>query len=145
MPRALCRLREHLVGWQVVHQAGDGQLQHTEQRYQQASVDALVVAFIDELATLVTTSDLVVCRAGGTALAELALAGVPAILVPSPSAMDYQWPNAEVYSSAGAASIIDETEDSGTLDEALFADLKRLLSDPSRRKDGRQYAKDGPS
>src|SRR5207244_2709050 len=110
------------------------QLQETEQRYHQAGVDALVVAFIDDMAPLVFDSDLVVCRAGATTLAELALAGVPAILVPSPAMMDYQWPNAEVYAAAGAATIIDETDQSTPLDAALVEHLKPLLSDAIRRE-----------
>ena len=64
-----------------------------------AGVDALVVAFIDELAPVMFDSDLVVCRPGGTTLAELSLAGVPAILVPYPRSMDYHLPNAEVFAA----------------------------------------------
>ena len=111
MPRALSRLRQQLSGWQIVHQAGDGQLQETERRYHDVCVNAMVFAFVDEMAPLIFGSDLVVCRGGATTLAELALAGAPAVVVPSPGAMDYQWPNAEVYASAGAATIVDETDD----------------------------------
>ena len=133
MPRALGRLRDQLSGWQIVHQSGDGQLQETERRYHEAGVDALVVAFVDEMAPLLLASDLVVCRAGATTLAELALAGVPAILVPAPTAMDYQWPNAEVYASAGAATVIDETDIPGPLEAALVDHLKPLLADGANR------------
>jgi hypothetical protein len=38
------------------------------------------------------------------------MADAPAVIAPSPGAMDYQWPNAEVYASAGAATIVDETK-----------------------------------
>jgi UDP-N-acetylglucosamine--N-acetylmuramyl-(pentapeptide) pyrophosphoryl-undecaprenol N-acetylglucosamine transferase len=133
MPRALGRLREQLSGWQIVHQSGEGQLQQTERRYHDVGIEALVVAFIDEMAQLMFESDLVVCRAGATTLAELALAGIPAVLVPSPAMMDDQWPNAEVYASAKAATIIDETEDLASLEASLVAELKPLLSDSSRR------------
>jgi UDP-N-acetylglucosamine:LPS N-acetylglucosamine transferase len=48
--------------------------------------------------------------------------------------MDYQRPNAEVYGSAGAATLIDETDDnSGPLDDALVQQLKSLLIDEARR------------
>jgi UDP-N-acetylglucosamine--N-acetylmuramyl-(pentapeptide) pyrophosphoryl-undecaprenol N-acetylglucosamine transferase len=134
MPRALSRLREQLFGWQIVHQAGDGQLQDTERRYHEVCVNAMVFAFVDEMAPLIFGSELVVCRGGATTLAELALAGAPAVIVPSPSAMDYQWSNAEVYASAGAAAIIDETEHPETLDDALIQQLKSLLTDGGRRE-----------
>ena len=74
-----------LHGWQIVHQTGDGQLQETEARYAQRGLKALAVTHIDEIASVLFASDLVVCRSGGTTLAELALAGVPAMLVPYPA------------------------------------------------------------
>jgi UDP-N-acetylglucosamine--N-acetylmuramyl-(pentapeptide) pyrophosphoryl-undecaprenol N-acetylglucosamine transferase len=134
MPRALSRLRQQLSGWQIVHQAGDGQLQETERRYHDVCVNAMVFAFIDEMAPLIFGSDLVVCRGGATTLAELALAGAPAVVAPLPGAMDYQWSNAEVYASAGAVALVDETEDTAPFDDAIVSQLKTLLIDDSRRE-----------
>ena len=55
-----------------------------------------------------------VCRAGGTTLAELAVSGVPAVLVPYPyAADDHQRKNAEVYTSAGACLLLDQREVTG--------------------------------
>jgi UDP-N-acetylglucosamine--N-acetylmuramyl-(pentapeptide) pyrophosphoryl-undecaprenol N-acetylglucosamine transferase len=133
VPRALSRLRQQLSGWQIIHQAGDGQLQETERRYHDVCVNAMVFAFVDEMAPLIFGSDLVVCRGGATTLAELALAGAPAVIAPSPGAMDYQWPNAEVYASAGAATLVDETEDTAPFDDAIVEELRSLLVDESRR------------
>jgi UDP-N-acetylglucosamine--N-acetylmuramyl-(pentapeptide) pyrophosphoryl-undecaprenol N-acetylglucosamine transferase len=132
MPNALARLRDQLAGWQVVHQSGEGQLQQTEARYRAAGVDALVVAFIDEIAPIMFASDLVVCRAGGTTLAELALASIPAILVPNPRVIDYHLPNAEVFAAAGAATIIDETEVPGELEDALVEHVESLIVNEDR-------------
>jgi UDP-N-acetylglucosamine--N-acetylmuramyl-(pentapeptide) pyrophosphoryl-undecaprenol N-acetylglucosamine transferase len=134
MPPAARDLGDRLSGWQVVHQTGEGQLQQTIDRYQDAGVDALVVSYIDEMAPVMYDSDLVVCRAAGTTLAELALAGVPAVLVPYPrDAEAYQLANAELVAAAGAASMIDETTLDGTLDEALVAHLAPLVTDAPRR------------
>jgi UDP-N-acetylglucosamine--N-acetylmuramyl-(pentapeptide) pyrophosphoryl-undecaprenol N-acetylglucosamine transferase len=134
IPEALARLREQLAGWQVVHQSGEGQLQETERRYRDAGVEALVVAYIDEMAPVMFDSDLAVCRAGGTTLAELALAGLPAVLVPYPPVMDFHMPNAEVHAAAGAATVIDETELAGSFGDELVAHLKPLLTDDLRRR-----------
>ena len=112
--------------WQIVHQSGEGQLQQTESRYRALDVNALVVAFIDEIAPIMFASDLVVCRSGGTTLAELALASVPAVLVPYPSVLDYQLPNAEIFAAAGAATIIDETEMTCSLEDAFVEKSGRL-------------------
>lgn len=133
MPGALARLRDRLDGWQVVHQSGEGQLQETEARYRAAGVDSLVVAFIDEIAPILFASDLIVCRSGGTTLGETALAGVPAVLVPYPLVVDYHLPNAEVFASAGAATVIDETDLVGSLEDALVDQLGRLLVDDGQR------------
>jgi len=134
IPQALSRLRDQLAGWQIVHQSGEGQLQATERLYREAGVDALVVAFIDEMAPVMFDSDLAVCRPGGTTLSELALAALPAILVPLPRVMEFHMPNAEVFADAGAATIIDETDLAGSLADELTAHLKPLLTDDVRRR-----------
>ena len=134
MPRALQRLGDALAGWQIIHQTGEGQLQETERLYRTAGLDALVVSYIDEMAPVMFESDLVVCRAGGTTLAELALAGVPAVIVPHPFAADgYQMANAKIFAGRGAATIIDETTLSGTFDEALVDRLRPLILDEATR------------
>jgi len=134
MPLALRRLGPQLDGWHVVHQTGEGQLQQTIERYQAAGVKALTVSFIDEMAPVLFESDLIVCRAGGTALAELALAGVPAVLVPYARDVEaYQLTNAELVAAAGAATVLDESTLDGALDEALADHLEPLLTDDARR------------
>jgi UDP-N-acetylglucosamine--N-acetylmuramyl-(pentapeptide) pyrophosphoryl-undecaprenol N-acetylglucosamine transferase len=134
MPLALQRLGDRLRGWQVVHQTGEGHLQDTLIRYRDAGVEALVLSFIDELATLLFQSHLVVCRAGGTTLSELALAGVPAVIVPFTRYADtHQLANADVAVAARAATMIDETSLDGPLDEALCQHLAPLLADEPRR------------
>jgi len=133
MPTALARLRMRLDGWQIVHQTGEGQLQETERRYRDIGVSAFVVAYVDEMASIMFESHLVIGRSAGTTLAELALAGVPAVLVPYAPAMEYQMPNAEVFAAAGAARVIDETDLSGSLADALVEKLEPLLTDDARR------------
>jgi UDP-N-acetylglucosamine--N-acetylmuramyl-(pentapeptide) pyrophosphoryl-undecaprenol N-acetylglucosamine transferase len=133
MPMALARLSKEIAGWQIVHQSGEGQLHETTCRYRTAGIEALVVAYIDAMAPIMFESDLVVCRASGTTLAELALAGVSALLVPYPPAMDYQMPNAEVVASTGAAAILDESMVAESLEDALVTAIKPLLVDDAGR------------
>ena len=136
MPGALAQLGDRLNGWHVVHQTGDGQLQETEARYCRAGVDALVVSYIDEMAPVMFDADLVVCRAGGTTLAELALAGVPAILVPYPLAVDaYQMANAQIVAACGACTIVDEVSLAGRLDHVLASHLAGLIENEPRRQE----------
>lgn len=135
MPFALAGLKECLVGWQIIHQTGEGQLQETESRYKKAGIEALTVTYLDEIASVLFASDLAVCRSGGTTLAELALAGVPAVLVPYAEARDdQQLANAKVYAAAKACRLIDESSQTGSLDKALARELTPLLIDESLRK-----------
>jgi len=134
MPQALKQLGDCLADWHVVHQTGEGQLQETQRRYERCGIEALAVTFIDEIAAVLFESDLVVCRSGGTTLAELALAGTPAVLVPYPDAADdHQIANAKVFTAAGACRLIDETSQTGALDTALARELSPLLVDQTQR------------
>jgi UDP-N-acetylglucosamine--N-acetylmuramyl-(pentapeptide) pyrophosphoryl-undecaprenol N-acetylglucosamine transferase len=136
IPSALAKLGDALSGWQVVHQTGEGQLQETEARYAQHGLKVLAVTHIDEIASVLFASDLVVCRSGGSTLAELALAGAPAILVPFPQAADnHQTANAKVFTAAGACRMIDETQQVGVLDAALARELHPLVTDDHRREE----------
>jgi UDP-N-acetylglucosamine--N-acetylmuramyl-(pentapeptide) pyrophosphoryl-undecaprenol N-acetylglucosamine transferase len=136
IPSALHKLGDALADWQIVHQTGDGQLQETEGRYAQLGLKPLTVTHIDEIASVLFASDLVVCRSGGTMLAELSLAGAPAILVPYPLATDeHQLANAKVFAAGGAARLIDETQQIGALDAALARDLGALIADHRLRAD----------
>lgn len=135
-PRALQLVAERLAGWQIVHQTGEGQLQETEDRYREIGTPALAVTYIDQIASVLFASDLVICRAGGVTLAELALAGVPAITIPYPHAVDdHQTANAKVFAAAGACRLIDESSQADALHEALARELDPLLRDASMRND----------
>jgi UDP-N-acetylglucosamine--N-acetylmuramyl-(pentapeptide) pyrophosphoryl-undecaprenol N-acetylglucosamine transferase len=130
MPAAIARVKDELHGWRVVHQTGEGQLVDTEKRYADAGVDALVVSYVDEMADLLSHTDLVVCRAGGSMIAELALAGVPAILVPDSRTPGHaQMANARVAEREGAVRVIDETV--GDLVGALASEVRMTAGDES--------------
>jgi UDP-N-acetylglucosamine--N-acetylmuramyl-(pentapeptide) pyrophosphoryl-undecaprenol N-acetylglucosamine transferase len=89
-----------------------------------------VLPFEDRMPLLYEAVDVMVCRAGAITVAELAVAGVPAVLVPLPGAPgDHQTANAEALVAAGAAVLVPDREcDVGRLGEIL----DELLSDPAR-------------
>jgi UDP-N-acetylglucosamine--N-acetylmuramyl-(pentapeptide) pyrophosphoryl-undecaprenol N-acetylglucosamine transferase len=75
-------------------------------------------------------ADLVVCRAGAMTLAELATAGRPAILIPSPHVTHHhQEANARVFARAGAAQVLPED---GLTGRRLQAAIAGLLGEPAR-------------
>jgi undecaprenyldiphospho-muramoylpentapeptide beta-N-acetylglucosaminyltransferase len=88
-----------------------------------------LVPFAQDMASLYCAADVVVCRAGALTVAELALVGVPAVLVPLPGAPgDHQSANAAALVDAGAAVMVaDEHCDGRRLSDVL----NELLADPT--------------
>jgi UDP-N-acetylglucosamine--N-acetylmuramyl-(pentapeptide) pyrophosphoryl-undecaprenol N-acetylglucosamine transferase len=115
---------------QVLHQCGSRGLDEARDAYAKAGVDAQVVAFIDDMAGSYGWADLAVCRAGALTLAELTAAGLGAVLVPYPHAVDdHQTHNAEALVAVGAAELIQERD----LDAQQLAQrLATLLHDRAR-------------
>ena len=115
----------------IVHQTGDKGFDETVERYARAGIDADVRPFIKEMATAYQDADLIVSRAGATTVAELAIAGKPAILVPYPFAADnHQELNAAEMAEAGAALMHRQAD----LTPAILAEeLRNLLDDEARR------------
>jgi UDP-N-acetylglucosamine--N-acetylmuramyl-(pentapeptide) pyrophosphoryl-undecaprenol N-acetylglucosamine transferase len=96
----------------VRHQCGAKHLDKARAAYLAAGIEADVVPFEDDMAAAYARADLVICRAGALTLAELAAAGVPAILVPYPHAVDdHQTKNAQAMVASGAARLVAEGDD----------------------------------
>jgi len=96
---------------QVVHQSGRQHVDALRANYAASGVDAEVRDYIEDMAGEYHACDFAICRAGAMTIAELACAGVPAVLVPFPFAVDdHQTGNAEFLSSAGAAWLIQQKD-----------------------------------
>jgi UDP-N-acetylglucosamine--N-acetylmuramyl-(pentapeptide) pyrophosphoryl-undecaprenol N-acetylglucosamine transferase len=97
---------------EVRHQCGAKHFDQARAAYMRANIEADVVPFEDDMARAYAWADLVICRSGALTLAELAAAGVPAILVPFPHAVDdHQTRNAEAMVAAGGARLVVEGDD----------------------------------
>ena len=131
VPEALGRL-EAVCRPQVRHQCGAAHAEAARSAYAAAGVPASVEPFIEDMASAYAEADLVVARAGALTLAELAAAGLGAVLVPFAAAVDdHQTRNAQALVEAGAAVLVAEREASAmrlaaVLDE-LLADRPRLV------------------
>lgn len=111
---------------QVRHQAGRT-LAQAEAAYAEYDVQADVSAFIDDMAAAYAWADVVVCRSGALTVAELAAAGLPALLVPYPYAVDdHQSANAAWLVDAGAAIMIRQSE---LTVERLATEIRALCLD----------------
>ncbi len=90
------------------------------------------VPFIEDMAAAYAASDFVLCRSGATTLAEIAVTGLPAILVPFPYATaDHQTSNAQAAARAGAAEVIPEKD---LTPERLAHAVTKLAGDPKKRE-----------
>ncbi len=93
-------------------------------------LEYVAVRYEDHMDTVLAAADLLVGRAGGTTVAELAEVGVGGVLVPLPQApRDHQTANAAALVRAGAAVLIPDAELDG---DRLAAELLPLLDDPSK-------------
>jgi UDP-N-acetylglucosamine--N-acetylmuramyl-(pentapeptide) pyrophosphoryl-undecaprenol N-acetylglucosamine transferase len=99
--------------------------------------DVHVLSFIDDMPSAFACADLVICRAGGGTVAELAVCGKPAILIPMPGASNNEQSlNAETLYQHGAAMVLED----GALDAELEYAIEVLLNDPQRLQDMSQKA-----
>ncbi len=124
------------VNLEVKHQCGKGHVDDVNARYQTSLGDKYnwqVVEFIDDMASAYDWADIVICRAGALTVAEVAMAGVVAIFVPLPHAVDdHQTLNAKALSDANAAYLLPQSElQQGELSNLL----NQVISEPQKRID----------
>lgn len=125
----------------VVHQSGRQHLESLRANYAAAGVEAEVCDYIEDMAAEYQACDFAICRAGAMTVAELACAGVPAVLVPFPFAVDdHQTGNAEFLSEAGAAWLMQQKDLTPEKLAALVGGLDRATLDVVSDK-ARQLAK----
>ena len=127
LPKALA-----LIPWsvrpEVVHQSGRQHIDALRDAYAKAEVEAKCVSFINDMAEAYSNADLVICRAGATTIAELAAAGVAAVLVPFPRAVDdHQTVNARYLADRGAAILLPQRDMTPENLARMLIDAKRSM------------------
>jgi UDP-N-acetylglucosamine--N-acetylmuramyl-(pentapeptide) pyrophosphoryl-undecaprenol N-acetylglucosamine transferase len=115
---------------EIFHQAGEADRERTQTAYRAAGLTAEVVAFEPDMPARYRWADLALCRSGALTVAELALAGLPALLVPYPfAADDHQTANAAALVAAGAARMLDENPLGG---ERIAKALREIFEAPEQ-------------
>lgn len=95
---------------EVWHQTGERDELTTSARYRMLGVPAKIDSFIEQMGVAYAWADVVICRSGALTVCELAAAGVAAILIPFPQAVDdHQTANARYLSDKDAAILVPET------------------------------------
>ena len=135
------------AGVTVQHQTGQADFERVRTAYAEAGMqDCIVSPFIDDMAAAYAQADLVLCRAGATTVAELTVAGKPAVFIPFPHAThNHQVHNARYLERQGAALVVEERQlaegasdyvEISTLVTELICDASRLktMAGASRRQ-----------
>ena len=122
--------KEELASIRLIHQTGADDEAMVKKRYAEAGIEAEVAAFFTDMASIYSQTDCCLSRAGATTLAELAILGLPALLVPYPYAADnHQERNGEYYVQGGGAWLLRQGELSS---ETLAGHILSLAHDPAR-------------
>ncbi|MFB3784952.1 MAG: undecaprenyldiphospho-muramoylpentapeptide beta-N-acetylglucosaminyltransferase [bacterium] len=134
---AFHRLAARGAAFRAVVQTGERNYDWARTRLCPAAVE--LVPFIHDMAAAYRDADVMVSRAGSGSLSEIALWGLPAILVPYPYASgNHQYVNARAFQDAGAARVMEEKD---LTPEGLAAALADLLGQAeTRREMGRRAA-----
>lgn len=118
-------------GFQLIIQTGDNDCDAVVAAVKKTGMKASVSAYLDPIGSAYATCDFAVARAGGSVF-ELALLGIPAILVPYPhAAADHQTANARAFVKADAAVLIPDRELTA---ERLVREIERLVTDHGLRR-----------
>ncbi len=132
LPKAVAKLPASLKS--VVHitqQARIEQIDNLRITYAAQKIDADIRPFFTNVADIMETADLVICRSGASTVAELAAAGRPSVLIPFASALDgHQLANAQQLADIDAAVILQEQDVTA---EQLAAQITSLLAAPQKR------------
>ena len=128
VPDGLALLREPLRSRLVItQQCRPEDIDAVRARYAALGLEAELMTYIEDMPDRIAASHLVVARAGASTIAELTVAGRPAILVPLPSAMDdHQTVNAREMAETGGARAIAQ---SAFTPEALAAAIVDMVGD----------------
>ena len=116
----------------VRHQTGAEHLAKVQEAYSQQAIEQnlyQITEFIDDIPAAYAWADLVICRAGALTVAEVSAAGVPAIFVPLPHAVDdHQTKNAQTLVKLQAAELLPQSE---LTPQKLCTLLEKYVKSPS--------------
>ena len=113
----------------VRHQAGERTIDIAREAYAGSGIDVELLPFIEDMASMYSWADLVVCRAGALTVAELCAVGLPALLVPYPHAVDdHQTANARSIDDHDAGWLIPQD---GFTPESLSIRLEGFVNLPN--------------
>jgi UDP-N-acetylglucosamine--N-acetylmuramyl-(pentapeptide) pyrophosphoryl-undecaprenol N-acetylglucosamine transferase len=113
-----------------IHQTGLPTYDQIRRDFASTGLEGEISAFIQDMPAAFAEADLIICRSGAGAVAELAAAGKPSILIPFPfAADDHQLRNAEAFQKAGACQLFLDREWTG---QQLYETVCSFIESPAR-------------
>ncbi|MFK5949923.1 MAG: undecaprenyldiphospho-muramoylpentapeptide beta-N-acetylglucosaminyltransferase [Methylococcales bacterium] len=101
----------NLAEVEIKHQTGTAALELVTKKYTELGIDAQAIEFIDDIASAYQWADVVICRSGAMTVSEVAAAGIPAIFIPLPHAIDdHQTANARYLYDDGGAVLLAQSD-----------------------------------
>lgn len=141
IPDLIIEANKQGINLKVWHQTGKLSFEETKNKYNQAPSTHIkdISAYITDMTNAYEWADILICRAGALTVSESAIAGVPAIFIPLPSAVDdHQFFNAQNMVKNNAGFCI--RQDQMTL-QNLIDIIKPLYEDRDKLKEISQKAK----
>jgi UDP-N-acetylglucosamine--N-acetylmuramyl-(pentapeptide) pyrophosphoryl-undecaprenol N-acetylglucosamine transferase len=92
----------------VIHIAGIKNYDDVHKKYEGNGIDGCVCDFVDDIGAAYAAADIVISRAGATALFEIAALGIPSVMIPYRFAGGHQYKNAAAFEDAGGTIVMDE-------------------------------------
>jgi len=130
----LDQLRDLLAKFEIIHITGDLDWtlvkHHRDQLPAETAERYHIMPYLHEMGAALASADLVISRAGASALGEFPVFGLPAMLVPYPHAWRYQKVNADYLAGRGAAVVVEDHN----LKNELLETLNVLLENPNKLK-----------
>lgn len=123
LPKILAENRSKIG--QIIHQVGKNNVSMVQANYAAYNLNVQVTEFIDDMAMAYANSDLLICRAGASTIAEVSAVGICAIFIPYPYAVDdHQTWNAKFLTDNAAGFLINQSR----LDSQELSNLLQSLS-----------------
>ncbi len=133
-------LPELLKNFEIIHQCGEQNLEHTDLLYRTIVEEKYLDKFYhlygylneNQMKQALAAAHIVVSRAGAASIFEIAACGKPSILIPLPnSAQNHQARNAYLYAKTGAAEVM---EPQNPTPHMLYSNLMDIFSKPDTLK-----------
>ena len=123
---------------QFIHLTGEKDRESVSRFYYENKIEGKTLAFLKDMDAAYALADLVISRSGASALFELALYGIPMVLVPYPNPKNSQRTNAAFFAYRGAAVL---KEEAGLSPAELADTVLSIFSDTEHHKKMAESAK----